>query len=381
VKTASGSVDEQESSRAVETPGRRPDRRRRQVLVAGVLVVAGGVAAAGWMIGNDPDKPASRENSGPEASATVQRQTLQQRTEVDGKLGYAGGYDVVNQANGVITNLPSVGKVIGAGHVLYRVDGKPVIFLRGDRSPAYRSLSEGMSGVDVRQLNAALVSLGYDAGYGPSADSDYFSAATADALQRLQDAVNVRETGTLDLGQAVFLPASKIRITVVRGTYGAGAPTGRSILQATSTTPKVSIPLDASLAAYVKAGDKVTVSLPNGKDAPGVVTSVGRVATTTASGSTIPIAVRLTDPKSSSGLDAASVKVAITSDSVKGVLAVPVTALLARSGGGYSVEVVEPGNARRLVPVKTGLFDDAAGLVEISGTGLAAGQRVVVPAT
>jgi hypothetical protein len=32
------------------------------------------------------------------------------------------------------------------------------------------------------------------------------------------------------------------------------------------------------------------------------------------------------------------------------------------------------------VPVTLGLFDDAAGLVQVSGSGLAAGQRVVVPA-
>jgi len=34
---------------------------------------------------------------------------------------------------------------------------------------------------------------------------------------------------------------------------------------------------------------------------------------------------------------------------------------------------------RHLVPVTLGLFDDAAGLVQVSGSGLAAGQRVVVP--
>jgi hypothetical protein len=32
-----------------------------------------------------------------------------------------------------------------------------------------------------------------------------------------------------------------------------------------------------------------------------------------------------------------------------------------------------------LVPVRLGLFDDAAGMVAVSGPGLKAGQRVVVP--
>jgi multidrug efflux pump subunit AcrA (membrane-fusion protein) len=59
---------------------------------------------------------------------------------------------------------------------------------------------------------------------------------------------------------------------------------------------------------------------------------------------------------------------------------VPVGALLARSTGGYAVEVISAGNARRLAPVTVGLFDDADGLVQVTGA-LTPGQRVVVPAT
>jgi multidrug efflux pump subunit AcrA (membrane-fusion protein) len=44
------------------------------------------------------------------------------------------------------------------------------------------------------------------------------------------------------------------------------------------------------------------------------------------------------------------------------------------------VEVVGAGNTRRWVPVKPGIFDDASGLVQVTGA-LAPGQRVVVPAS
>ena len=54
------------------------------------------------------------------------------------------------------------------------------------------------------------------------------------------------------------------------------------------------------------------------------------------------------------------------------------TALLAQSGGGYAVEVVGAGGSNHLVPVSLGLFDDADGLVQVTGSGLAAGQQVVV---
>jgi hypothetical protein len=62
------------------------------------------------------------------------------------------------------------------------------------------------------------------------------------------------------------------------------------------------------------------------------------------------------------------------------VLIVPVGALVSLAGGGYAVEVVKPGGTHELIPVTLGLFDDAAGTVEVGGTGLQAGQHVVVPA-
>jgi multidrug efflux pump subunit AcrA (membrane-fusion protein) len=85
------------------------------------------------------------------------------------------------------------------------------------------------------------------------------------------------------------------------------------------------------------------------------------------------------DPAATGTWDQAPVQVTVTTASVPGALVVPVTALLARSGGGYAVEVVDPGGTHHLVSVSLGLFDDADGLVQVTGSGLAAGQEVVVP--
>jgi multidrug efflux pump subunit AcrA (membrane-fusion protein) len=93
----------------------------------------------------------------------------------------------------------------------------------------------------------------------------------------------------------------------------------------------------------------------------------------------VPVHIRPTDARATGSLDQALVEVAVTDRTVDDVLAVPVTALLARSGGGYSVEVVAGDGMHHLVRVRPGLFDDAAGLVQASGPGLRAGQRVVVP--
>jgi hypothetical protein len=64
---------------------------------------------------------------------------------------------------------------------------------------------------------------------------------------------------------------------------------------------------------------------------------------------------------------------------VHDALVVPVAALLAQSPGGYAVEVVEAAGSRQLVAVSLGLFDDSDGLVQVTGSRLAVGQRVVVP--
>jgi multidrug efflux pump subunit AcrA (membrane-fusion protein) len=90
------------------------------------------------------------------------------------------------------------------------------------------------------------------------------------------------------------------------------------------------------------------------------------------------VLVSLTHPKAAGKLNQAPVTVLITTGSVADVLTVPVDALLARPHGGYAVEVVS-GGRRHLVKVTPGMFDDAAGLVQVSGPGLSPGQRVVVP--
>ena len=282
-------------------------------------------------------------------------------------------------ASGTLTWLPSAGRVIRQGQVLYRVDnGSPVMLLYG-RVPAWRTLAQGLAGADVSQLNHDLVALGdADAAEVSALGWDYFSWETAAGVQRLEEHLGVSSPpGSLSLGQAVFRPGA-LRVSQVTGSLG--DPAAGPAFLATSDRQVVMIPLDVSQESEVKAGDTVSVTLPDGTTTPGVVSVVGTVATTT-SGSdattTIPVQVRLTDPRAAGTLDQAPVTVNITTASVRNVLAVPVTALVAQSSGGYAVEVVGPGSTRRWVPVRPGIFDDTSGLVQVTGT-LRPGERVVV---
>lgn len=361
-----------------------PRSRRRLVLLTGGLVVV--VAAAGVAAGiTKPfwrDHPASSgvaDNATPTALQPVTSGTLSSQVAVDATLGYAGSYTVVNHASGLYTALPGVGSVCTRGQVLYRVSGAPVILLYGP-VPAYRTLSSGMSGSDVQQLNANLVALGYATKAELDPDSDYFSSETKTALEALQNHLGVTQTGVLALGQAVFLPTAA-RITSVTASLGGTAGPGVPAFTASSTTRQVTVPLDASEQSYVHPGDKVTITLPDNGTTPGVVSSVGTVATAGSQGSspTVTVDVTPTDPSATGTLDQAPVEVDITTATVANALIVPVDALLALENGGYAVEVVEPSDAHRYVPVSLGLFDDQAGTVQVTGTGLAAGQNVVVP--
>jgi hypothetical protein len=257
--------------------------------------------------------------------------------------------------------------------------------------PDWRALDEGVTGTDVSQLNHDLVRLGYaDRADVVALGWDYYSWETAYGVQRLEAHLGVSDPpGSLSLGQVVFEPEA-LRVAQVTGKQG-GSASG-PVLTATSDREVVTISLDVAQQSEVKAGDGVTVTLPDGTTTPGVVSSVGTVATTTTGQqgqgptTTIPVYVNLTNPKAAGSLDQAPVTVNVTTASSPGpVLAVPVTALVAQgdgeAGGGYVVEVVGQGNTRRWVPVTAGpIFDDANGLVQVTGA-LTAGELVVVPAS
>jgi peptidoglycan hydrolase-like protein with peptidoglycan-binding domain len=281
------------------------------------------------------------------------------------------------------TALPSVGQIIARGQSLYRIDGQPVLLLYGS-VPATRAFLAGMSpGPDVAELNTNLQALGYGQGL---AGSDQFTAATAAAIRALQAAHGASVTGELLVGSVVF-HAGAVRVTSVTPTVGSAVMPG-PVLAITSTARQVKMALDASQQASVKAGDIVTITLPDNQNTPGRITYVSSVATTPSSSGhggeeesapTVEVLATPTDPAATGQLDQAPVNVEITTEHVEGVLAVPVDALLALAGGGYAVEVAE-GRVHRLVAVTVGLFDDAEGLVQVSGQ-LSPGERVVVPAT
>ena len=380
--------------------------KRKTWALAAATVVVGVVVASGVGVMSGAKQQARAAQQSSVNTVKVERRKLSAMVSEAGILTYAAQsdgspYSVINHARGSYTELPSVGDVISQGHVLYRVNDRLVVLLHG-ATPAYRTLVVGASGPDVAELNADLVTLGYATPADLRPSSAFFGPATTTALMKLQAALGMTETGTLTLGQAVFEPIP-IRVTTVPAELGGSAQLGETVLQGTSTTRQVQVVLDASQQTYAAIGDKVTIILPNDQTTPGVISSVGAIATcpsssgsggpgssslapgtdTCSSGSTPTITVGVTpsNPAATGTWDQAPVQVAITTASLPNALVVPLTALLAQSGGRYAVEVVGAGASNHLVSVSLGLFDDADGLVQITGSGLAAGQQVVVAGT
>jgi membrane fusion protein, multidrug efflux system len=356
------------SASSEQTARRLPAIRGRWIIL-GVVAVAAAVAIVVIASGGGSD---SSTGSTPPATATVERRNLVDREDVSGALDYADKSTLAGQVQGTLTWLPDSGRVVRRGGALYRVDDDPVVLMYGS-VPAWRALSAGVSdGPDVLELERNLAALGYD----PGTVDHHFSSSTAAAVKEWQGDLGLSKTGTVDVGRVVFASGAQ-RVGDVSAHLG-GQASG-PLMDLSSTRHVATADLDAAEQTLVHEGDRVLVVLPSGQEVAGRISDVGRVAQASrsaSSGYTIPLEVSFGKKVRLPNLDQAPVTVKIASAAKKNALSVPVTALLAQPGGGYSVEVVNAGR-RFYVPVETGLF--ASGYVEVSGSGLAPGVKVVVP--
>jgi len=307
----------------------------------------------------------------------------------EGTLGYAATRPVVNQLTGTYTQIPRPGRRISAGGTLYAVDDQPVVLMTG-RVPAWRPMGPGITnGPDVAELERNLIALGYAGGLLTS-PGDEWTAATTAAVELWQQAAGLPVTGQIGLGQILFLPGP-VRTGAPAFAAGDPAAPGQVPYQVTTETRIVTVPLNPVSAPRVTLGERVRVILPSGVPGPGKITAIGPPAPSGsetgatqgsssggsgAAAATTVLTVTPAHPRRTGTASGVPVQVSLTTHAASGVLAVPVSALLALSGGGYGLEVVEPSGAHRLVGVRTGVF--AGSLVAVSGPQITAGTTVVV---
>lgn len=182
--------------------------RRRAAAALALLIAVGVIVAIVLGAGSSPPSKAADAASSSSATTTVQRRDLVETDTEPGTLGHTNQQTVYNRLSGTITWLPSVGQVITPGQALLRIADEPVILMNG-RTPAYRDLgpSDG-DALDILELNRNLVALGFDP-EGVVVD-DAWQAATTAGVDALQASLGEAETGTLKLGQVVFLHGNRL---------------------------------------------------------------------------------------------------------------------------------------------------------------------------
>jgi hypothetical protein len=372
------------------------------VALVTVAVVVVGAGVAGFRIFDKPEKAVASDGPAPAQTVEITRADLSQAKELAGELGYGGSKTIKGRAAGTVTWLPKAGATVDRGDVLYRVDDKPVILFYGS-TPLFRTIGKTppppttppvtppatpppstppadvkpISGPDVKVVKQNLSALGF---LSPTT-TDKLTSATTKAIKKWQKSLELEETGVIDPTTVVVLPGP-VRVDSFKVALGDAAQV--DVLGVTATEKVVTLPVDADSTEGISVGVKVKLALPNGKNTTGTIRSVGTDAAAPLSDDGNPAdggkkpqviaTIGLTTQAATTGVDSGPVTVTVPGPSRKGVLVVPVAALLALREGGYAVQVVN-GTTTSLVGVTTGMFAD--GNVEITGTGLREGLEVV----
>jgi peptidoglycan hydrolase-like protein with peptidoglycan-binding domain len=347
-------------------------RRRATGVIAGVLSV-GAVAAAVTVL----RLPAAESGEGgkptlPAETAEITKETLVDRSDHDGTLGHGDTTTISARAAGTVTTLPAAGATVSRGKSIYRIDNKPVTLLYG-ALPAYRTLSPGVTGADVKQFEKNLWALGYR---GFTVDTKY-SSSTATAVKEWQDDLGLTETGRVETSQIVYA-TSPVRVDSRTAQVGAVVQPGSEILDVTGTARVATVQLDVDDQRLARMGAAVKVTMPDGSVANGKITGVEStvIPATQQEDAQTKIVVTIGFAGAPKAMDDSSVTASFVASERPDVLTVPVAALLALAEGGYGIQVVD-GVTTRIVAVQTGLFAD--GKVEVSGDGLTAGMKVGMP--
>ncbi|MEY2848007.1 MAG: hypothetical protein RI885_672 [Actinomycetota bacterium] len=279
-----------------------------------------------------------------------------------------------NLAAGTVTSIAvSPGQELAAGAVLYTVNLRPVLIGQGD-IPAFQSLTQGMKGADVAQLQNLLSTLGL---YKGPADGVFGQRLTA-AVKSWQKSLGIAVDGTVQAGDVVFVPSLPTRValdqTIIK--RGASLSGGESVVTGLPPSPLFTVPVTDTQAALMPAGTRVEITGPAAETWEGFV-----VDQTTDENQAITAVLAGKDGATICGDACGSIPVTeksllssriVTVEAVTG-LTVPSAALLSRADG--TLSVIDDAGVETEVTVVT----SARGMSVIDG--VASGTRVRVPAS
>ena len=242
---------------------RRIFKFRRRARLAAALALLAAVAVVVILVLSTRSQPGTGSATSvatATGSTTVKRRDLVEMDTEAGTVSYADPQTVYNRLSGTITWLPRVGQVIKPGQTLYRVDGAPVLLMNGS-TPAYRDLkASDIEGADIEQLNRNLVALGFNA--NAIVVDDLWQPATTTGVELLQASSAKTATGSLPLGQIVFLPDDQLVTTLdaTVGSTGSGGGAPAAVAATDASIPPVAHADFVDLTGTTTTPDTATTS-------------------------------------------------------------------------------------------------------------------------
>lgn len=282
---------------------------------------------------------------------------------------------------------------------LYESSGTFGSILLFGQIPAWREIKLGVTpGLDIKQLKHNLVMLGYGSESPINESSEIFTALTMQSIKNMQADLGLNSTGTLSLGDVVFLPGKSIvqynsnfpsigtvanPNTVVLSLLPIEEESlSNNALNSSSykSLQKVSTTIPVVNKELIEINSQVKIELPNEVEVYGSVSEIGKIAIVPQGNQSgdpyLEVSITINDDKSFPEWTGADVTVYVTREIASGVMAVPITSLVSLLRGGYGLEVVTD-NATQLVPVEVGMYSD--GWVEISSEYIQTGVQVMNP--
>lgn len=230
-----------------------PRLRRRAALFAVVVAAAGG----GWWAGQSTVAATAPLQPRPDRRSvvvTVAEVSVGRTLEVNATVSRPYTLVASNMLAGVVTSARS--GPLAVGDEAFGVGGRSVRVVTGD-TPFWRDLAGPAQGADVRQLQQALVDLGF---LRTQVDGR-FSAQTTAAVRAWQRANGAEPTGSLLLGEVVAVPALpatvKLGEDLVEGRVVAG---GEAAVLVQSGEPRFELVLSRDQAALVPGDARVTIA-------------------------------------------------------------------------------------------------------------------------
>jgi len=187
------------------------------------LIFITALAYGGYYFGTQNTEDNTSSKTLELTTISIQKGDLAKKEEYNGTLRQTDKKILNSPTNGVVTFLPKEGSVVNFGEVLFIIDNKPVILLQGS-TPFYRTLDLNSDpGVDIQQVEEALVYLGYaDSTFVPD---EVFDEQTSKMLNTLYIDYGIDTKSEITPTEQVLINQKQDEIELLENTVSDGGTT------------------------------------------------------------------------------------------------------------------------------------------------------------